>query len=130
MTAHGDAMALEFYLQADAFLEEEHFNYLEYFNLQKPRHIDSMELREYDFLTPWVRLCEAEHLGVSHFFDDTLLLSTAVPRAILLLEQVYGPMTGRTLFGPDPVSPNNPFRHMHAILSHSHPGYGILALCD
>lgn len=89
-----------------------------------------MELREYDFLMPWVRLCEAERLGVTHFFDDTLLRSMVVPRAIVLLEQVYGPMKGRTLFRPDPVSPNNPFRHMYAILCQSYPGYGILTLCD
>ncbi|HYF65747.1 MAG TPA: hypothetical protein VD886_23155 [Herpetosiphonaceae bacterium] len=123
-------MALDFYLLADTFLEAEHHRYLEYFQLEQPPCIDSVELREYAFLDPWIRRCEAERLGVTHFFADTLLLSTAVPRAIALLEQVYGPMTGRTLFGPDPVSPNNPFRHMHAILCQSYPGYGILALCD
>lgn len=123
-------MGLRFYIQADTFLEEEDARYLDYFNLEPQPLLDRMELREYAMLTPWVELCEGERLGITHFFDDTLLLSTNVPRAIVLLEQVYKPMTGRTLFGPDPVSPNNPFRHMHAILCHSHPGYGILALCD
>jgi hypothetical protein len=123
-------MALRFYIQADTLLEEEDARYLDYFNLEPPVLIDRMELREYDMLTPWVELCEAERLGITHFFDDTLLLSTAVPRAVELLERVYGPMTGRTLFGPDPVSPNNPFRHMHSILCRTSPGYGLLALCD
>jgi hypothetical protein len=123
-------MALNFYLQDDAFLEEENGNYLEYVYLQKPMRIDAMEMREYSMLEPWISLCQAERLGVEDFFSDTLLLSAAVPRAIALLEQVYGRMTGRTLFGEDPVSPANPYRHMHAILRQSRPGYGILALCD
>jgi hypothetical protein len=61
-------MALDFYVFDDAFLEKDHWSYLAYFHLEMPARIDAMEVREYDFLTPWVRRCEAEGLGVTHFF--------------------------------------------------------------
>lgn len=123
-------MALDFYLQADTLLEADGARYRAYFMLEPPPLLAQMDVRAYTLLTPWVQLCEAECLGVRSFFEDTLLPSTAIPRARILLEHSYHSMTHRTLRGSDPTSPNNPFRQMDAILCHARVGYGILALCD
>ncbi|GAA5531208.1 hypothetical protein [Herpetosiphon gulosus] len=123
-------MALDFYLQADTLLEADEARYRAYFMLEPPPLLAQMDVRAYTLLTPWVQRCEAEQLGVRSFFDDTLLPSTAIPRARLLLEQTYRSMTGRTLVGSDPTRSHNPFRQMDAILGHARVGYGILALCD
>ncbi|XSG75160.1 hypothetical protein ACP8Y2_23615 [Herpetosiphon llansteffanensis] len=123
-------MALDFYLLEDTFLEKDNFNYIEYFQLQKPKHIASMELAEYYMLAAWVTSCRTESLGIEDYFSDSLLRSSNVPRAIVLLEQAYASMSDRSLFQPASGNSTNPFHRMHAILDQAQPNYGILALCD